>query len=64
MQGAALAYFDDYTVITDAEGAVSEVWFDTQGRTTRTVDANGAEMAYEYDEHSRLALLDQMQQIN
>ena len=51
---ATLAYFDDHTVITDAEGTVSEVWFDAEGRTTKTVDANGAEIAYEYDQNSNI----------
>ena len=54
---AALAYFDDHTVVTDADGNVSEVWFDAQKRTTKTVDANSAEISYAYDESSNITAI-------
>lgn len=50
----ALEYFDDHTVTTDADGNRSEIWFDAQKRTTKTVDANGATVSYTYDQHSNI----------
>ena len=50
----AVEYFDDHTVTTDADGNRSEIWFDAQKRTTKTVDANGATVSYTYDQHSNI----------
>ena len=50
----AVEYYDDHTVTTDADGNRSEIWFDAQKRTTKTVDANGGEISYTYDQHSNI----------
>ena len=51
----ALEYFDDHTVMTDADGNASETWFDEQRHTVKTVDATGAEISYTYDEAGRMS---------
>ncbi|MBQ8935093.1 MAG: DNRLRE domain-containing protein, partial [Oscillospiraceae bacterium] len=53
----SLEYFDDHTVITDADAQISEIWYDEQKRTTRTVDANGGEMGYEYDQFGNIVAM-------
>ena len=50
----SIDYYDDHTATTDAEGNVSEVWFDEQKRTTKTVDALGNEVSYDYDAYSNI----------
>ena len=53
----AMEYHDDHTVATDADGHVSEIWFDAQKRTTKSVDANGAEICYVYDQNSNITAI-------
>ena len=52
-----LEYFDDHTVTTDADGKVSEVWYDELKRTTKTVDAQGAAVKYDYDANSNIVAI-------
>ena len=44
-----LTYYDDHTVTTDADDNRSKIWVDAQKRTTKTVDAEEAEVGYSYD---------------
>ena len=53
----SLAYADDHTTTTDADGHVSEIWYDERYRTTKTVDANGAVISYEYDEKDNITAI-------
>ena len=53
----SLEYFADHTVTTDAEGNVSEIWFDELKHTTKTVDANGGIVLYEYDAAGQIAAI-------
>ena len=52
-----LEYYNDHTVTTDAEGRVSEIWYDELGRTLKTVDAEGAVVTYSYDANSNIVAI-------
>ena len=53
----SFAHFDKHNVITDAKCTVSENWFVAQSCITKTVDATGAEIAYDYDENSTIVAI-------
>lgn len=44
-----LTYGEGHTVITDCDGNASEVWYDENYHTTRTVDAEGGTVCYTYN---------------
>lgn len=50
-----LAYYEDHTIVTDAAGARSEIWFDEKQRTVKEVDAEGHTYLYSYDEEGNLS---------
>ena len=49
-----LEYHDDNTIVTDAMGNTSEIWFDSLHRTIREVNALDSTIEYFYDEANNL----------
>ena len=49
-----LECLEDHTLVTDAEGISSGIWFNEQKRTIRETDGYGGEYLYSYDEAGNL----------
>ena len=52
-----LEYYADHTITTDAEGNISEIWYDEQRRAVKTVDALGGVVLYDYDAYSNIVAI-------